>query len=141
VLVPNPQAMLLTDEWPAPAVAAWKAVAEIFARGLETMPAGAMGAMAWAGGIGIALAIAEKVLPPHASRFVPSPAAAGLAFVIPAWYSVSMFFGAAVAMAVTRFATTWSQRFLIVLASGIIAGESLAGVSLAIQDALSYAAR
>ena len=31
VLIPNPHEMLITPEWPAPAVATWKAVAEVLA--------------------------------------------------------------------------------------------------------------
>jgi len=33
-LIPDPQGMLLTPEWPAPAVATWKAVAEVLVNGL-----------------------------------------------------------------------------------------------------------
>src|SRR5690606_17321381 len=40
-LIPDPKRQLLTAEWPAPAAAAWKAVAEVFMKGLEAMPAGA----------------------------------------------------------------------------------------------------
>jgi len=35
LLIPDPAAMLVTSEWPAPAVATWKAVAELFRDGIE----------------------------------------------------------------------------------------------------------
>jgi uncharacterized oligopeptide transporter (OPT) family protein len=63
VLIPDPAHMLLTDEWPAPAVATWRAVAELFANGIEAMPRGALAAMAIAGVLGVVLAVLEKVLP------------------------------------------------------------------------------
>jgi uncharacterized oligopeptide transporter (OPT) family protein len=137
LIIPDPANMLLTPEWPAPAVAAWKAVAEIFMTGIEAMPEGALDAIYVAGSIGILLAILEKTLPKKLAKWTPSPSAVGLAFVIPAWNSMSMFFGAVVALLVTKYADTWSERFLIVLASGLIAGESLMGVGLAIQKVVA----
>ncbi|MCA9631155.1 MAG: OPT/YSL family transporter, partial [Myxococcales bacterium] len=138
VIMPDPKAQLLTEEWPAPAVAAWKAVAEIFAKGLDTMPKGAIGAMLIAGALGVVLAILEKQKARWA-KFVPSPASIGIAMVIPAFYSLSMFLGSAVALLLTRAVPNWSARFLIVVASGLVAGESLAGVGLAIQETLRFA--
>ncbi|MFN7135034.1 MAG: OPT/YSL family transporter, partial [Myxococcales bacterium] len=136
ILVPDPQKMLLTNEWPAPAVAAWKAVAEVFMKGFEAMPTGAVAAMAWAGGAGIALAVLEKVVPKRVATFVPSPASLGLAFVIPAWNSLSMFTGALLGWVAMRFFKSWATRFLVVVASGIIAGESLTGVGVALKQML-----
>lgn len=140
LLIPDPATMLLTDEWPAPAVAAWKAVAEIFSVGIEAMPAMAAEAMAIAGGAGIVLAIIEKVVPKKSVKWVPSPASMGLAMVIPAWYAVSMFIGGVAGWGAMRFAKSWAVRFLIVLAAGVIAGESLTGVGLAISNAVDYVA-
>ncbi|MAT28761.1 MAG: peptide transporter [Sandaracinus sp.] len=132
VLVPDPAGMLLTDEWPAPAVAAWKAVAELFREGLEAMPEMAPQAMAIAGGIGVVLAVLEKLLPKKAAVWVPSPASMGLALVVPALYSLSMFLGAILGFGAMKASPSWAKRFLIVLAAGLIAGESLVGVVLAI---------
>ena len=42
LLIPDPAKMLLTPEWPAPAVATWMAVAELFRDGIEAAPRGAM---------------------------------------------------------------------------------------------------
>ncbi len=140
LIMPDPASMIGTPEWPAPAVIAWKAVAEVFMVGIEAMPTGALGALAIAGGIGILLAVLEKLLPKRLAQWTPSPAALGLAFVIPAWNSMSMFFGAVVALLVTKYAETWAERFLIVLASGLIAGESLMGVGIAIQKVIASVA-
>lgn len=137
VLVPDPAGMLLTEEWPAPAVAAWKAVAELFRDGLDAMPTMAVEAMAIAGGLGIVLAVLEKVVPRKRAIWVPSPSSIGLAMVVPALYSISMFLGALAGWAVTKRYPTWSKRFLIVLAAGLIAGESLVGVGIAIYKTIT----
>ena len=137
VIIPDPKAMLLTDEWPAPAVAAWKAVAELFQQGISAMPEGAVAAMAIAGSIGVILAILEKTVPKKAIAWVPSPASLGLALVIPAYYAISMFIGGVAAWLLGRYVKNWTTRFLIVLAAGIIAGESITGVGIAIQKIIA----
>src|SRR3546814_3930423 len=44
-LIPDPAAMLMTEAWPAPAVATWKAVAEVMMAGLASLPPGTLSAM------------------------------------------------------------------------------------------------
>ncbi len=133
MLVPDPATMLLTDEWPAPAVAQWKAVAELFQDGFDKMPPGALEAVGWAGLVGVVLAVLERALPKRAAMYVPSATSMGLAFVIPASYSISMFVGGVMALVAGRVAKTWSARFMIVIAAGFILGESLTGVGFAID--------
>ena len=137
LLVPDPANQLLTDEWPAPAVASWKAVAELFMQGLSALLPSAVQAMIIGGVAGIALAVLEKTLPSRIRRWVPSPASVGLAFVLPAYNAISLFLGAVCGSVLQRWFPGWSSRFLIVLASGMIAGESLTGVGLAIEKILS----
>jgi len=128
VLIPNPQAMLLTPEWPAPAVATWKAVAEVLQEGIEGIPPGCLVAMMIAGLSGAGMAILEHVLPHHFKRWVPSAPSIGLALVIPAWNSLSLFWGALLGALLMKFAKNWTERFLIAMAAGLVAGESLVGV-------------
>lgn len=137
VLVPNPQEMLLTPEWPAPAVAQWKAVAEVFSQGFDQMPPGSTWAMIIAGGAGIVLAVLEKTLPQGMRKWVPSPGALGLAAIIPAYISVAMFLGALIAFLLQRWVKSWAARFVIPIAAGVIAGESLTGVGIAIQKIIT----
>ncbi|HZW07112.1 MAG TPA: OPT/YSL family transporter, partial [Phycisphaerales bacterium] len=132
ILVPNPKEMLLTPEWPAPAVAQWKAVAEVFKNGIDSLPRGATTAIMIAAAIGVVLPVLEKLLP-KAKPFIPSAAAFGLAFVIPANNSISMFLGGCIALGLTRYAPKWTERFLITLCAGIIAGESLVGAGDALR--------
>ncbi|MCP5531650.1 MAG: OPT/YSL family transporter [Akkermansiaceae bacterium] len=137
ILVPDPAKMLMTPDWPAPAVATWKAVAELFQQGLGALPTGAVQGIVIGGLLGIVLAVLEKTLPQRARVWVPSPASIGLAFVIPAYNAISMFLGGIAAWALGKKVPSWSARFLIVLASGLIAGESLSGVGLAIWEILT----
>ncbi len=133
LLIPDPKAMLITAAWPAPAVAVWKAVAEVLAAGIGAIPPGAVPAMAVAAALGLALALAEKFLPADVARRLPSAPAVGLAFVIPAWNSLSLFLGALAAAVAAKAAPKWSERRLIALAAGLVAGESLVGVALAMM--------
>ena len=127
-LITDPQAQLITPEWPAPAVATWKAVAEVLIDGLDSMPGGALEAMLIAFAAAVVLACAEKFAPERIAHFIPSAPAMGLAFVIPAWNSISLFIGAAGAAVISHFFPDWAGKRLVVLAAGLIVGESLAGV-------------
>lgn len=128
LLIPDPQTQLITPEWPAPAVATWKAVAEVLSGGMAAMPDAAVPAMWIAAVIGVILAVAESLAPPAISRFVPSATAIGLGFVIPAWNAISLFLGAVAAAILLRLFPQWAERRLVIIAAGLIVGESLAGV-------------
>ena len=105
-------------------------------KGFEALPQGAIEGMIIGGLAGIVLAVLEKVLPKGVRGWVPSPAAMGLAFVIPGYNSISMFLGSLVGWVLSKWIPNWTARFLIVVASGVIAGESLTGVGLAIETIL-----
>jgi putative OPT family oligopeptide transporter len=128
VLIPDPKAQLMTDEWAAPAVATWKAVAEVFQQGIEAMPPMALEAMAIAAAFAVALTVVERVVPRRVARWLPSPVSMGLAFAIQA-YTVIAFLVGAIAMEIgKRVAPEWTERYGIILCAGIIAGESVVGV-------------
>lgn len=127
-VVRDPARQLLTEEWPAPAVATWKAVAELFRDGLDAAPSGAIAASLAGVAIGIALALVARVAPKAIRGYAPSAVSLGLAFVIPAYYGVSLFLGAAVAALAAKLAPGPARRFTLPVAAGLVAGESLAGV-------------
>ena len=128
VLIPDPAHMLITPQWPAPAVATWKAVAEGLAHGLSSLPPSAVMAIAIAAPIGFALALAEFLLPEHKAKLVPSAPAIGLAFVIPAWNSISLFLGAVIAAVLLKGWPRLAERYTLPVAAGLVAGESLMGI-------------
>lgn len=136
VLIPDPKNQLLTDEWPAPAVAAWKAVAEVFMSGFDAMPEGSVTAMVIAGITGIIMAVLAKTSPKKYRFLMLSPSAMGLGFVIPAYNSIGMFIGGTTGLLLSRYCKTWSSRFLTVAAAGLIAGESFTGILGAIASIL-----
>jgi uncharacterized oligopeptide transporter (OPT) family protein len=131
LLVPDPKRQLMTVQWPAPAVAQWKAVAEVLSHGVD-FPRGAVTAIAIAAGCGVVLAALESALPERAARFVPSAPSLGLAFVLPAYYAFSVFLGATVALGLARWRPSSAARFTMVAAAGVVAGESLVGVGAAL---------
>jgi uncharacterized oligopeptide transporter (OPT) family protein len=130
-LIPDPQTMLLTAEWPAPAVATWKAVAEVLATGLDSVPVSALWAALLAGLLGTLLGVLDALLAHKLLRFVPSASGLGLAFVIPASTSLGLFYGAFLAYCLGRLFPRWSAAYLVAGAAGLVAGESLMGVVVA----------
>jgi uncharacterized oligopeptide transporter (OPT) family protein len=88
-LIPEPATMLVTDERPAPAVATWKVVAETLHNGFGALPLSALLAVAIASCAGIASAWLQHHRTP---RWLPNIPAFGLAMVIPASISITMFF-------------------------------------------------
>ncbi len=94
LLVVSDPKKLGTPELPAPAAQVWAGVAEVLAKGLEHLPPGALPAMAVGVLAGIIIALAEEFTPQPYKRFVPSSTALGIAGVVPAYNSVSMFLGA-----------------------------------------------
>lgn len=137
ILIPNPGQMLMTDEWAAPAVAAWKAVAELFMVGLDAMPKHAPLGIAIATAVGVVLPVLEKTLPKKAKWLVPSAASVGLGIVIQAHSTLAMFTGGLLALILSKVVPTWSGRFLVAISAGLIAGESLTGVGIALEQAIA----
>jgi uncharacterized oligopeptide transporter (OPT) family protein len=128
ILIPDPQTQLLSAEWPAPAVATWKAVAEVLAGGWGALPQHAASASGLAAVMALLLLYVQQHAPLHVQRWIPSGPALGLAFVIPAWISIGMFIGAGLALLFARLAPSHAQRYTLPIAAGLVAGESLAGV-------------
>jgi OPT family oligopeptide transporter len=128
-LIATPE-KLGSEDLPAPAAKVWAGVAEMLAKGLEALPKGALVAVLVGGAIGILLAVAEELAPPRVRKFLPSATGLGIAGVIPAFNSVSMFMGALVAWLLARKRPDLDQTYTIPVSSGLIAGESLMGVGI-----------
>lgn len=128
ILIPNPQAMLLTEEWPAPAVLTWKAVAELFQTQGHAFLDGSMSAVYLCVVIGVLLSVLEVFSSNRMKKYIPSASSVGLAFVIPASISLMMFLGAFSRSVLNKFFPSWSARNALILFSGLVAGESIAGV-------------
>ena len=58
----------------------------------------------------------------------------GIAFIVPAYYSVAMFLGSMMLVAWKRISPASAAALAIAVASGLIAGEGLTGVLAAIES-------
>ncbi|MHB8874380.1 MAG: OPT/YSL family transporter, partial [Myxococcaceae bacterium] len=135
LLVPTAET-LGGDKFPAPAAQVWKAVAELLGKGVHALHPSALWAMAIGGALGILITLLEKGFPKH-KHFIPSPTGLGLACVIPAWNSISMFLGALIAFIVLKKRKKTSDTYTIPVASGLIAGESIMGVLIAVSGVVT----
>lgn len=134
LLVPT-AASLGTDQWPAPAAQTWKAVADLLAKGVEALHPAARMAILVGGLIGILIPIIEKMAPEKVRKFIPSATGLGLAMVIPFFNSFGMFIGAVIALLLEKYKKKMSDDYLVPVASGIIAGESIMGIVVALLTA------
>jgi len=133
LLVPD-AASLGGDRWPAPAAMVWAAVARMLANGLSALhPLAKMG-MLIGGLVGIALPLLSRALPKY-EKFIPSATGLGLAMVIPFFNSLSMFIGAAIALYMEKKNPETAEKYIIPVASGVIAGESVMGIVVALLQA------
>jgi OPT family oligopeptide transporter len=120
------------EEFPAPAAQVWKGVAELLAHGLSSLHITERWALAIGGLVGILIPTLERLLPSKGRLFIPSAMGLGLAFVIPFWNTLSMFVGALIAWVLSKHARSFAETYTIPVASGLIAGESLMGVIIAL---------
>lgn len=118
--------VLGSDYFPAPAAQVWAGVARLLAQGIETLHYTAKIGMIVGLLVGIIIPILEKLFP-KATKYIPSSMGIGLAFVIPFWNCLSMFIGALIVLIIEKKKAAFTE-YVIPAASGIIAGESLAGV-------------
>jgi len=71
---------------------------------------------------------------------LPSGLAFGIAFIVPAYYSLAMFLGCMIFIAWKRKHPAKAERLGFSIASGLIAGEGLMGIVVAILTLLGFSA-
>ena len=119
------------EKWPAPAAQVWRGVAELLSKGVGSLhPTARMGLLIGSL-VGIVLALLE-VLFPKQKKFIPAPTAFGLAFAINGFNAISMFIGALIALWLSKAHPKVHEEYTVPASSGIIAGESLMGVIIAL---------
>lgn len=119
------------DKFPGPSVFAWAKMAELLAKGFAALPPGAMWGAAVGAGAGLLIPIVGKLFP-KVNKWLPSPVAFGIAFMVPAQYSIGMWLGAMLTWLYARSQPDRAERYGASLASGLIAGEGLMMVAIAI---------
>jgi len=137
LLVPN-AAALGGERFPASMAVVWKGVAEMLSLGLTSLhPTARLGALAGAA-LGLALPLLEKAFP-RAKAWIPSPMGLGLAFVMPGFISISMFAGSLLAFVFEKAHRRMAEDYVVPVASGLIAGESLMAVLISALMAFGLA--
>lgn len=130
ILIPDPT-VLGSDAWPAPSCLIWAGVSKAFAGGIGTLDPLARMAIAAGLALGVALVLLERFAPKGLRAFIPSAAGLGIAMVVPGSNAIAMFLGALVALLINRARPAVGKRYVVPVASGLIAGESLMGVVIA----------
>jgi uncharacterized oligopeptide transporter (OPT) family protein len=140
LLVAMPTYALLTGVYslggvglPAPGAAGWQAVAAVAELGAGAIPRGALVGCLAGAGLGAVMAFLERRRPGW--WFVPSPAALGVAFLVPPATSLAAALGALLWVSVRRWVRT-SEEFGPAISAGAIAGESVIGLVVAVLLAL-----
>lgn len=133
ILVPEASS-LGGDLWPAPSAQVWAAVAKLLSNGLDSLHPTAKSGLFYGALIGILLPVLEILFPKN-TKYIPSATGLGLSMVIPFWNSFSMFLGASIALVLTKRNEKLAEKYIIPVSSGIIAGESLMGVVVALLSA------
>ena len=137
LLVPN-AAALGGERFPASMAVVWKGVAELLSHGLTSLhPTARAGALAGAA-LGLVLPLLERAFP-RAKAWIPSPMGLGLACVMPGSISVSMFAGALLAFLFEKVRRRAAEDYVVPVASGLIAGESLMAVLISALMAFGLA--
>lgn len=135
LLVPT-ASVLGSEAFPAPGAQVWAGVSQVLSGGVGALHPTARIAAAIGAVIGIVLVLLERWAPKSAQPYIPSPAGVGLAIVIPAYNSVSIFIGALVAEILRRKKKELAEQTLVPVSSGFIAGESLMGILIAVLVAV-----
>ena len=117
----------------APSAQAWLAVARVFQEGIGHLHVMARHGMVWGLLVGSILSALEIALPKY-RRFIPSPIGIGLGFILPFFNPLSMLLGAVGAWLWSRRNPAHADRYVVPVSSGIIAGESIVSVAIALVN-------
>ncbi len=119
------------DRFPGPAVYAWYKMAEILAEGFTALPPGALWGAAIGAALGIILPLISKFAP-KIGKWMPSPVAFGIAFIVHAQYSFGMWLGAMITYFWMKRNEETVDKYGFSMASGLIAGAGLMLVGYAL---------
>jgi uncharacterized oligopeptide transporter (OPT) family protein len=117
-----------SERLPAPSAISWKVTAEAVRGGFHHLPQYGPSAVVIALIAGIGLTLLSST---RAARYLPSPVGLGIAFLMPASISATVFVGTLLLAVCAWLFRSWSEEHIATLAGGMIAGESLSAVVLA----------
>ncbi|MDP2307341.1 MAG: OPT family oligopeptide transporter [Pseudomonadota bacterium] len=139
ILVPNAETITGDNaKFAAPAAAVWAAVSKLLANGIGSLHPTILVGMGVGAAAGIGLTIAENLAPANIKKWLPSATGLGLAFVIMFPDSMAFLIGAALALLYKKINEKGAEMFIVPISSGIIAGESILGILIALLQAKEW---
>jgi OPT family oligopeptide transporter len=136
VLVPDASSIGASSKaFPAPAAEVWASVSKLLSQGLSAMHPTVLTGMVVGAILGVVLTLAEQFSPAVIRKWLPSATGLGLACVINFSDSLAFFIGAVIAWAWQKYNAKQADELLVPVASGIIAGESILGIGIALAQA------
>jgi len=127
------------EQIPAPAAHAWKAVAVILSEGISNLPLYSPWGMLAGGIVGIVLATSYRLVNlcnPNVAQYIPSALALGIGFIVPPKQALAMFIGALGLTIWRKVDPDTSGKYYFTVSSGMVAGEGLMGIVIAILKLL-----
>jgi uncharacterized oligopeptide transporter (OPT) family protein len=115
-----------SKDLPAPAAVVWKAMAELLAEGMDALPPHCGTAVLIAAAIGAVIAVCRKI--ESLKAYAPSGLAIGIAFIITADHSLTLFYGLCIWWIWKRWYPDSAERYTYAAAAGLIAGQGLMGI-------------
>jgi uncharacterized oligopeptide transporter (OPT) family protein len=110
----------------------WAGFAELLTKGLGALPPGCLVGLA----IGITVGVILTLIAEKWGEYTPSPAAIGIGMLIPASVLITFILGGVGQLIWAKTSSQSENDFRIPLASGLIAGEAILAVVLAVLAAM-----
>jgi len=127
LMIPNIAAL---DKYPLPATQVWVAVARVLSAGIDSLPMSVRIVIVLGALIGIGVPLLERLFP-RARPWLPSVMGLGLGWVIFFSNALSFAIGALIAWLWRRLHQRSEKIYMVPVASGLIAGESILKALLA----------
>jgi uncharacterized oligopeptide transporter (OPT) family protein len=134
-LLANVPAEEMSTKYAMVGASSWKAMAELLAKGTDQLSYGAKPFIIYGSILGIGLPLLEKFLP-AARKFLPSAMGLGLGFIVSFADSFDFLLGACIAALWARLHQKTAEPYQIPLASGLVAGQGLISVLIALSVAI-----
>lgn len=128
VMVPT-ASVLGSDQFPAPAAQAWRAVALALSKGFEALEPVKLWSIGAGGAVGALLTLLPRWFP-KAAKWLPSASGIGLSWTFHWFYGLLFFIGAAAGLFMERRDSKKAELYNYPVAAGVIAGGALMGVAL-----------
>jgi OPT family oligopeptide transporter len=125
------------ESYNPPATNMWKAVAELLTKGIDQLPVSARWGIAIGGLLGMALPIVDRLVPKTVRPYLPSAMGLGLGWVVPFANSFAFAIGAIIAWVWEKLHKKTAEAFVVPLASGMVAGESMMAAILAMYSTVA----